>query len=100
VHGDAGRRTRLGQGRNLIPGQEWPALLQSLPSLVVRVGPKVAESTHSATKIGLDDPNEYFRPNPEVQNFWVGDRNATEVGHFGFGCGQETVDPKLFVGDR
>jgi len=27
----------------------------------------MAESTHSATKIGLDDPNAYFRPNPEVQ---------------------------------
>jgi hypothetical protein len=26
--------------------------------------PFLAESTHSATKIGLDDPNAYFRPIP------------------------------------
>jgi len=45
----------------------WPVVADQEPRIsgfsVSGERQLLAESTHSATKIGLDDPNAYFRPN-------------------------------------
>jgi hypothetical protein len=56
-------------------GKLWPTVADQEPrfSGVFCVWERqvLAESTHSATKIGLDDPNAYFRPNYDLQRNYL-----------------------------
>jgi hypothetical protein len=45
---------------------------------VAREGQELAESTHSAIKIGLDDPNAYFRPTSAIQAKLLNGNNAAQ----------------------